>query len=308
MRRAQCYATICTGSKSTAAACRLQRSTSRSRRGVSAGGPVNLPVPHIAWVGAPPPLPKTEFIALANGDDELERGLAALHGLFRQAPLLGSLIELSAAISSIRPASPVLTGASRHWSKRCAAPSLSAPKARSLRAVWPTLRRFWHGASRCRQQIRRSLAEGDKWLGCHYLKAHVRAAKADLGNCHVTRMRELAARSGTVASVTPQNWLFLGPYKKMREKVLASASLEFVAVLGEHGFDSPAAAGAFTALVVLTETKPNASSTFAGLDANDASDPARKAAELYAGDVRVLKQNKQRANPDCRIGISEVSR
>ena len=36
-----------------------------------AGGPVNLPVPHIAWVGAPPPLPKSEFIALANGDAEL---------------------------------------------------------------------------------------------------------------------------------------------------------------------------------------------------------------------------------------------
>jgi hypothetical protein len=60
-----------------------------------AGGPVNLPVPHLAWVGAPPPLPKCEFIALANGDAELQRGLAGLHDLFRQAPLLGSLIELT---------------------------------------------------------------------------------------------------------------------------------------------------------------------------------------------------------------------
>ena len=38
-----------------------------------AGGPVNLPVPHIAWVGAPPPLPKAEFVALANGEAELQR-------------------------------------------------------------------------------------------------------------------------------------------------------------------------------------------------------------------------------------------
>ncbi|HEY8874681.1 MAG TPA: DNA methyltransferase, partial [Stellaceae bacterium] len=60
-----------------------------------AGGRVNLPVPHIAWVGAPPPLPKAEFIALANGDAELQLGLAALHDLFRQAPLLGSLIEVT---------------------------------------------------------------------------------------------------------------------------------------------------------------------------------------------------------------------
>jgi hypothetical protein len=59
-----------------------------------AGGPMTLPVPHIAWVGAPPPLPKSEFVALANGDMELQRGLAAPHDLFQQAPLLGSLIEL----------------------------------------------------------------------------------------------------------------------------------------------------------------------------------------------------------------------
>jgi hypothetical protein len=32
-----------------------------------AGGQVNLPVPHIAWVGAPPPLPKPEFWPMATG-------------------------------------------------------------------------------------------------------------------------------------------------------------------------------------------------------------------------------------------------
>ena len=93
--RARCCATICTGWKSTAAACRSPRSTWRWRPGAFAGGQMTLPVPHIAWVGAPPPLPKSEFVALANGDAELQRGLAALHDLFRQAPLLGSLIELT---------------------------------------------------------------------------------------------------------------------------------------------------------------------------------------------------------------------
>ena len=57
------------------------------------GGPQSLPNPNVAWVGAPPPLPKEQFVALANGDAELRRGLAALHDLFVQAPLLGSLIE-----------------------------------------------------------------------------------------------------------------------------------------------------------------------------------------------------------------------
>lgn len=59
------------------------------------GGWQTLPLPHIAWVGAPPPLPKREFIALADGDNELEYALAALHDLFVQAPVLGTLLEPS---------------------------------------------------------------------------------------------------------------------------------------------------------------------------------------------------------------------
>ena len=58
------------------------------------GGPsIAIPTPHVAWVGAPPPLAKSEFAALANGDAELRRGLETLHDLFAQAPLLGSLIQ-----------------------------------------------------------------------------------------------------------------------------------------------------------------------------------------------------------------------
>ena len=73
-----------------------------------------------------------------------------------------------------------------------------------------------------------------------HLKARFDMPKADLATAMLTRMRALAAPGGTVASVTPQNWLFLGSYKKMREALLAQASLALVAVLGEHGFESSA--------------------------------------------------------------------
>jgi hypothetical protein len=52
-----------------------------------------LPRPHIAWSGAEPPLPKPEFVALANGNVPLRLGMGAMHDLFREAPLFGSLIE-----------------------------------------------------------------------------------------------------------------------------------------------------------------------------------------------------------------------
>jgi hypothetical protein len=61
-----------------------------------AGGPIPLPVPHIAWVGAPPPMSRPEMAALANGDAVLGHALEALHDQFALAPLLGTLLEVGA--------------------------------------------------------------------------------------------------------------------------------------------------------------------------------------------------------------------
>jgi hypothetical protein len=38
-------------------------------------------------------LPKPHFVALADGNTDLARALAAIHDVFQRAPLLGSLIE-----------------------------------------------------------------------------------------------------------------------------------------------------------------------------------------------------------------------
>jgi hypothetical protein len=198
-----------------------------------AGGRVTLPVPHIAWVGAPPPLPKSEFIALANGDVELQRGLAALHDLFRPAPLLGSMIELTGGdlVDPTRVAGLDRSIAALVEKMRGAEPERAegALAARGMADAAAILaRRFTLQATnvpflgRGRQEA--SLAD--------YLKARFDIAKADLATAMVTRMCALAAPGGTVASVTPQNWLFLGSYKKMREGLLAQTSLAMVACWG----------------------------------------------------------------------------
>ncbi|MGC9261094.1 MAG: Eco57I restriction-modification methylase domain-containing protein, partial [Phycisphaerae bacterium] len=57
---------------------------------------------------------------------------------------------------------------------------------------------------------------------------------------------------GSVALVTPQNWLFLTTYTKLRERLLKERQWNFVARLGEHAFDNKSAAGGFAAMVVLS--------------------------------------------------------
>jgi hypothetical protein len=281
--------------------------------GARLGEAGSLPNPHIAWVGAPPPLPKAEFAALANGDAELRRGLETLHDLFAQAPLLGSLIapvasvggdllepvrmarietSIDALVARMRGAEP-----ERVEGVVAARGMADAASILSRRFVLQATNVPFLGRGRQAPELAAHLA------------ARFDNAKADLATAMLQRMRALAAPGATLAAVTPQNWLFLGSYKKLRETLLTHVSLTLMAVLGEHGFDSSAAAGAFTALVALTETRPDAKTAFAGLDANNALDPSGKAAVLVGGEVRLLAQAGQRNNPDARIvlgnGISE---
>ena len=269
------------------------------------GAETKLPTPHVAWVGAPPPLPKSEFAALANGDADLRRGLEALHDLFAQAPLLGSLIEVTGGdlvnptrIARIEESIAALVEKMRGAEPERVEGALAARGMADAAAI--LARRFVVQATNVPFLGR---GKQDAALAS-YLAARFDAAKADLATAMLTRMRALAARGGTVAAVTPQNWLFLGSYKKMREALLAQASLALVAVLGEHGFDSSAAAGAFTSLVVLTEARPDAQTVFAGLDANDAPDPAGKAAVLGGSEVQVLGQEEQHKSPDHTLSVS----
>jgi hypothetical protein len=273
------------------------------------GGPgVALPTPNVAWVGAPPPLPKAEFVALANGDAELRRGLGALHDLFVQAPLLGSLIQpiggdlvdpmrvariedsISALVEKMRDSEP-------ERAEGAVAARGMADAAATLAKRWTLQATNVPFLGRGRQDVELST----------YLAARYDVAKADLATAMLTRMRGLSTSGGTICAVTPQNWLFLGGYKKLREALLAQTSFALVNVLGEHGFDSSAAAGAFTALVILTEARPSSTSCFAGLDASKGANPIAKALDASEGHIRILVQTAQSRNPDSRVAISEGS-
>jgi len=269
-----------------------------------AGAETKLPTPHVAWVGAPPPLPKSEFAALANGDADLRRGLEALHDLFAQAPLLGSLIEVTGGdlvnptrIARIEERIEALVEKMRGAEPERAEGALAARGMADAAAV--LARRFVVQATNVpflgRGKQDAALAK--------YLAQRFDSAKSDLATAMLTRMRALAAPGGTVAAVTPQNWLFLGSYKKMREALLAEASLALVGALGSRCFETISGEVVNAALVVLSEARPDAKTVFAGLDANDAPDPAGKAAVLGGGEVRILGQEEQQRSPDRRITV-----
>jgi MmeI, DNA-methyltransferase domain len=194
-----------------------------------AGEQIKLPTPHVAWVGAPPPLPKSEFVALANGDADLHRGLEALHDLFAQAPLLGSLIEvrggdlaspmrvarveesITALVERVRGAEP-----EREEGALAALGMADAAAILSRRFVLQATNVPFLGRGRQDEAL------------ANYIGTRFESAKSDLAAALLMRMRALAAKGGTVSAVTPQNWLFLGSYTKMRAALLEHVGLRLL--------------------------------------------------------------------------------
>jgi hypothetical protein len=114
-----------------------------------------------------------------------------------------------------------------------------------------------------------------------------------------------ARSGGSVAVVTPQNWLFLTSYRKLREKLLKSERWNFVARLGEHAFESSAAAGAFVALLSLTRNVDVLEHAFPGWDLAPITNSPDKAAALRNEASEKVLQRSQLLNPDARVSLQD---
>ena len=266
-----------------------------------AGGPVPLPVPHLAWVGAPPPMSRTEMAALSNGDAGLSRALEALYDQFAQAPLLGSLLEVGArdlldaelltrgeeALARLREGEPERVEGAVAARGLLDAATLLGRKYVLLATNVPFLLRRKHALALA-EFIQRSGPEG----------------KADLATAMLLRIGKMTTEHGIIASVTPQNWLFLGFYKLMREKILNSASLSVVAGLGPRAFETIMGEVVNAALVIIRRSTPDLETVFTAVNANKAINPFDKSLALRGNEALILNQVQQLGNPDTRISFN----
>src|SRR5690606_10732072 len=110
----------------------------------------------------------------------------------------------------------------------------------------------------------------------------------------------------------------LTTYKRFREKLLKSDTWHLLARLGEGGFDTSAAAGAFVVLLTLSRGKAEAefslfhpqdagSNLIRGLDVSAPRTPAEKAAQLQTAELKSVEQAKQLENPDARVALEEAA-
>jgi hypothetical protein len=270
------------------------------------GGYQTLPQMHLACCGLGPHTSEKEWVATAGGDDRLKRGMSKLHSLFKDAPMLGSLINPRASGGDLLEAEfhelqPLLEKALAQEAKDDTAHEMAVTARGLAKAAEILAGQFTLVATNVPYLGR---PKQDEILTGYCERVHPEA-KADLATCFVERGLAFCAEGGTATLVTPQNWLSQPRYTNLRERALRSVVFDWCFRLGEHAFESPQAAGAFVAIVSLSRSPVKSGHEIAAGDFAEAPSPDAKAQELLSSQLLALSQAAQAKNPEGRIEFSE---
>ena len=237
-----------------------------------------------------------------------QRAMAVLHRLFGKAPELGSLLDPSsigqdlftADFESLLQVLNKAIGRERGVEGRDEHAVAAAGMARAAEILRG---RYTLVITNVPFLARGKQARG---LGA-FAETHHGDAKGDLATMFVSRILGWLDKGGTQAVVSPQNWLFLKTYRKLRERLLKGRTWNMVARLGEHAFEDTQAAGAFAALCIISAGRVGSNWEMAGVNvsAPRGQRPIKAAekAELLRGRAEVVmsRQGEQLENPDSRI-------
>lgn len=278
-----------------------------------AGKHMVLPELHIACSGVGPNCSEEQWIKLAEaklsasrrsasptapllpaiGREPLKNGLRNLHAQFSKAPELGSLIDptelpgdlIAADYETMLPfLADVMTqeakGDSESFERAVAAQGMA--KAAEILAGDYTLviTNVPYLGRKSHTDLLKSWAD-----------ANEKEARNDLATMFISRMLRWVGRdiagAGTIAAVTPQNWLFLTRYKNLRERLLKERTWNLVARLGPGAFETIGGHVVNVALLTISGGKPakEPPHIMAGVDVAAARTPAEKAALLMGGAV-----------------------
>lgn len=278
-----------------------------------AGGYRSLPDPHIACSGMSVGAKEEEWLKLAGQDERLRQGMRRLYQLFRDAPMFGSLIDARREFAAkpgtlefekgrFEDLQPLLARAlAREEVLRDAAATEAGIAAQGMARAATLLAQGYTLVSTNVPFLFRT-KQTDRLR--EYCGKHFAEGAQDLSSVFVQRCLELSAIGGTVALVTPQNWLSLVSYEEMRRKVLSTATLKLVVSLGPASFRDMNWWAANTALVVISKTTPAPNTLVTTLDASTTKIIEQKAAILQVAEPATSLQLSQLANPDARILVS----
>jgi hypothetical protein len=141
-----------------------------------------------------------------------------------------------------------------------------------------------------------------------HIATHFPDAKADLATAMLARISRLVAVSGSLASVTPQNWLFLNSFKTLRKDFLRNYSIDFLASLGEEAWEYYGDRGPLALLSCWSNRKPIPDQAHFAADAKSIHRREDKVEFLKFGHIDKIYQKDQVENVDSVITFHKIQR
>jgi hypothetical protein len=295
---------------------------SPSGRGVGGEGPIGyrpLPELHLACSGLSVSVAKEEWKQLALDKHNLRLALDWMYDAFKDAPVLGSLLNPARTDAARLVEWPELSAALEQALNReqTAEQQEAAVVAQGLTKAASLLAGKYHWVITNVPYLARGKQEERLRDFC---EKHYPAAKNDLATVFLERCLELCIKGGTASIVLPQNWLFLTSYRKFREQLLKQETWHLIARLGPGAFET--ISGEVVKAILITLSRGNAltpdfippggglsrradEGLIRGLDVSEPRTAADKAAGLLTSEIKQVEQAKQLENPDARVTFEE---
>ncbi|MGE4578980.1 MAG: DNA methyltransferase [Desulfuromonadales bacterium] len=204
------------------------------------GGYRVLPELNVACSGLSISAKKEEWLALAGGNTNLRLALDELYKQFKDAPVLGSLINPEASLGKgslfelkWEEVGPLLTkalaGEKDDEKAEMGVVAKGLAKASSLlEAKYELVFTNVPYLSQGKQS----------YVLSEFAKSHYKKSKTDLATVFVERCNQFIGSNGFACLVTPHNWHYLASYKKLRPSLLKSRSFALIASLGDKAFST----------------------------------------------------------------------
>ena len=265
----------------------------------SAGGYRVLPDLNVACSGLSISAKKEDWLTLAGDNTNLRLALDELYKQFKDAPVLGSLINPEASLGKgslfelkWEEVGPLLTKALKNANDdesnelAVVAKGLSLA-AHNLASKYSLV--FTNVPYLARGKQNDDLAE--------FILNRYEIAKTDLAAVFMLRGIELLTRDGVISFVEPQNWLYQAYYRKFRKHLLDKHSILLNFSLGPGAFGEITGEVVKPALTIIGKKKTKADLLYTQ-DASEANGTIDKAEQLRFKTLAALEAKNIRTQKD----------
>lgn len=270
------------------------------------GGYQALPSLNLACSGIAPSATEVEWVSLAGDNERARTGIARMHSLFKDAPMLGSLVNPRTQGGNLLEAefyelAPLLEKALAREAEDENAHEVAVTARGVAKAAELLASQFTLIATNVPFLSR---GKQDSVLR-DFCESAYQIAKGDLATALIQRCLEFLSPGGSVAIVSPEQWFFTKTYSTFRKELLQNVKWNLVARFGPAAFQIMNWWAARTVAFIVSQKASTSEKTISVVDLPYGRKTDEKPSQLLSTPVLQFSQEDQLKNPEHRLKLSE---